>query len=217
MTTTEHNQEDAFLSYDWTNKFQFPDVTGITYLTQKSEVGGPLVPLGAQYGRNITTMLAATDLLDQARQAKQRFIGESMQTVLNQIGSHQTEMVTGTTSITQRRIVVNLGVAVIITALLIVSALLIILVAWNTRLRNRSLNLAQNPTSTAAIASMIVPEPATQMLFDGLDRSSEEVMRKQLDGYVFSLRNGILYAFDLKISSQRSRKLLVHPRSDISS
>ncbi|RDW82963.1 hypothetical protein BP5796_04454 [Coleophoma crateriformis] len=197
--------EAAFLSYNWTGKFQFPDVTGIPYMKQSSEVGGPLVPLGAQYGRNITTMLAATDFLDQARQVKQRFLGESMQTALNNIGIGQAESILGTTSISQRRIVVNLGSAIILTALLIISALLIIVVAWLTRLSKRPLNLVQNPTSTVAIASMIVPETATQRLFDGLDRSSENVMREQLDGYVFNLRNGVLYAYDLKMPNQRSQ------------
>ncbi|RDW71544.1 hypothetical protein BP6252_08107 [Coleophoma cylindrospora] len=197
--------EAAFLSYNWTEKFQSPDVTGSPYLKQSSEVGGPLVPLGAQYGRNITTMLATTDFLDQARQVKQRFLGESMQTALNNLGIQQAESVLGTTSISQRRIVVNLGAAIILTTLLIISALLIIVVAWLTRLSKRPLNLVQNPTSTVAIASMIVPETATQRLFDGLDRSSEKVMRKQLDGYVFTMRNGVLYAHDLKMPNQRSQ------------
>jgi hypothetical protein len=100
--------------------------------------------------------------------------------------------------IPKQRLVVNLAASALSTAVFLLSALVILAIAYCTRLRRRPLNIAQDPRSIATVASLIRSLPATRALFEGLDRSSEKDMLKRLDGYIFYLRSGQLHAVHIQ-------------------
>lgn len=81
---------------------------------------------------------------------------------------------------------------------------MLVLVMIETRLSKRPLNLVQRPTVISAVTSMVASEPSTRAVFQGLDLSSDEAMRRTLDGYLFSLRNGILYTHKAERNEQFS-------------
>jgi hypothetical protein len=100
--------------------------------------------------------------------------------------------------IPKQRLVVSLAASALSTAVLFLSALVILPIAYCTRLRRRPLNITQDPGSITSIASLIRSSPATRALFEGLDRSSEKDMLKRLDGYIFYLRSGQLHAVHIQ-------------------
>ncbi|KUJ17961.1 uncharacterized protein LY89DRAFT_781079 [Mollisia scopiformis] len=197
--------ENTFLSQNWSTKFQPPDSSTNPVMTIRPGIGGPLILVGAQNGFDIPAMIANPNLVDQGRQVKQRLLGESMQPIFQQIGTQQAEDIQGQIGVNEERIVVSLIIGTLLTVVLFMSTFMIGLVVYFTRLRKRPLNLYQNPTSTAAAASLIRSEPSSRSIFEGLDRSSEDAMLRQLDGYVFSLRDGVLYSYHVKDNFQESK------------
>ncbi|KAH6683362.1 hypothetical protein B0J14DRAFT_556608 [Halenospora varia] len=195
--------ETAFLSQNWSSKFQPPDTSSNPALPVRPQIGGPLILVGAQNDFDLIAMINNPNLGAQAQQVKQRFLGEAMQSIFENTGQAQSSIVKGRSAVSERRIVVSLVIGTLLSVMFFWSALMIAMVAWYTRLRSRPLNLARNPTSASAVASMVASEPSTRALFEGLDRSSEEAMLRALDGYHFSLRGGILYAHDFRSMEQK--------------
>ncbi|KAH7399809.1 hypothetical protein BKA64DRAFT_722635 [Cadophora sp. MPI-SDFR-AT-0126] len=196
--------ENAFLSQNWTSKFQAPNSAGIPTQALRPQIGGPLILVGAQNNFDLRAMIGNSNLPDQARQVQQRFLGESMQSLFRNSGTEKSDNIPGQIVHAERRIIASLTVGVLLTTMLLLSSLMIAMVTYHTRFDRRPLNLYQDPASTLAVASLIRSESSTRALFDGLDRSSESSMLKQLDGYSFSLRSGVLYAFDMKDAYEQS-------------
>jgi hypothetical protein len=196
--------EASFLSQHWSSKFQSPNSSSNPGLPLRPKFGGPLNLLGAQNGFDLPRMLANPNLVDQARQIKQRFLGESMIASFDRIGSENPEPIAGTTAIIERRIVVSTVVGIILAATMLLSALMLLLVAFHTRLRQRPLNLPQDPASFKVIASLISSRSDTRGLFEDMDRASEYAMRHKLAGNILSLRNGELYEHGVNEASQYS-------------
>ncbi|KAH8599119.1 hypothetical protein B0O99DRAFT_613050 [Bisporella sp. PMI_857] len=149
-------------------------------------------------------MLTNPDLMNQARQIKQRYFGESLMATLSKEGSHQTDSIEGMISFAQRRIVVSFPVGILLTVVLLISSLQIGLVTGYTRLNERPLNLSHDPSSVIAMASLISTGQNTRALFEGLDTASQEWMRKQLGRNIFYLRHGVLYSYDVRDTYQFS-------------
>jgi hypothetical protein len=198
--------ENVFLSQNWSTKFQPPDASTNPTLAIRSEIGGPLILVGAQNNFDIEAMVNNPSLVEQAQRVKQRLLGESMQSIFRQIGTQKADSVSGRVFVNEERIVASFVIGILLTSVLLISALMIPLVWYHTRLTRRPLNLTQNPNSTLAIASIVRVQPSTRALFEDLDRSSAETMIKQLDGYVFFLRNGVLYAHDVSYTHREAGK-----------
>jgi hypothetical protein len=198
------NFETAFLSQDWSSKFQAPNWSTISDLPLRPKFGGPLNLLGAQNKFNLSKMLANSNLTDQARQIKQRFFGESMMSAFYQIGSQQSEPIPGTTAVAERRIVVSRAVGIILSVALLLSSFMLLLVTWFTQLRQRPLNLLQDPASLEVIASLISSRPDIQSLFEGTDRACEYAMNRKLTSRVLCLRDGELYVCGMNDAFQPS-------------
>jgi hypothetical protein len=196
--------EKAFLSDAWSSKFQPPDPSSNSTPPIRPRLGGPLVLLGAQSGFDVTKMMSDSNLVDQARQIKQRFLGESLLAAFQQLGDQRRESVNGQVSTNEQKIVVSLPAGIILVATLLLSSLMIGLVTGYTRLHERPLNLLQDPSSSKAVASLISSGQNTRPLFEGLDTSSEVSMRKQLSRHVFHLRHGIIYSYDVRDTYQQS-------------
>jgi len=167
-------------------------------------IGGPLALLGAQNNFDLAKMLADPSLADQARQIKQRFFGESLQAALQTNTAQTIGSTNGNMVAIEQRIVLSLPIGIILTMMFFASSLMIGLTVGYTRLHERPLNLAQDPGSTSAMASLISSGQNTRALFEGLDTSSQHAMRRQLGKQVFYLRHGIIYSYDVRDAYQQS-------------
>lgn len=198
--------EASFLSQSWSTKFQSPNSSSNHNLPLRPKFGGPLNLLGAQNNFDVSRMMVNSNLVDQARQIKQRFLGESMTASFNRIGSENAGPIAGKTAVVERRIVVSTVVGIILAATMLLSAFMLLLVAFHTRLRQRPLNLPQDPVSFKVIASLVASRSDTRVLFEDTDRASEYAMRHKLAGIMLSLRNGELYESGVNEASQYSSK-----------
>lgn len=198
--------ESAFFSQNWSSKLQAPDLSSNPLLPVRPKLGGPLILLGAQNNFDIQSMLADSNLTDQARQIRQRFFGESMMATFNQLGNQRTNSTEGQVSVGQRRIIVSFPVGILLTAVFLICSLKIGLVTGFTRLNERPLNISQDPSSTLAAASLISAGQNTRALFEGLDSTSQAWMRKQLGRNIFYIRHGVLYSYDIRDTYQHSGK-----------
>lgn len=196
--------ENGFLTQDWSSKFQSPRSTSSPPLPLRPRLGGPMALLGAQNDYDLAKMSTSPNLVDQARQIKQRFFGESMQAAFQSIKPGQVASVTGRIAVSERRIVVSLGVGIVLMIALFLSSLITGLVIGYTRLHERPLNLLHDPSSAKTIASLISSGQNTRPLFEGLDTSSEAAMRKHLSRHVFYLRHGVIYSYDVRDTFQNS-------------
>jgi len=193
--------ENSFLSQNWSSKFQLPQ-SSMTLISPR--IGGPLALLGAQNNFDLAKMLADPSLADQARQIKQRFFGESLQAALQTNTAQTIGSTNGNMVAIEQRIVLSLPIGIILTMMFFASSLMIGLTVGYTRLHERPLNLAQDPGSTSAMASLISSGQNTRALFEGLDTSSQHAMRRQLGKQVFYLRHGIIYSYDVRDAYQQS-------------
>lgn len=200
--------ENSFLSQNWATKFQSSNSSLNPDLPIRPKLGGPLSLLGAENSFNLPEMLANSNLTVQARQIKQRFLGESMMSSFSLIGAHNAESIAGTSATAERRIVVSFAVGIVLTVAMLLSTCMLLLVAFHTRPHKRPLNLLQDPSSIKGMASLISSRPDIRSLFEGTDRASEYAMRHKLTGYVLYLRNGELHAYGMNDISQLSSKSL---------
>jgi len=197
--------ESSFLSQDWSTKFHSPDLASNPLLSLRPKFGGPLALVGAQNDFNLQTMFRNPNIVDQARRIKQRFFGEAIMASFTNT-NNQSPIVTvgGNISIGERRIVASFPVGILLTAVFLLCSLQIGLVTGYTRLHERPLNLSQDPSSVAALASLVSTGQNTRALFEGLDATSEAWMHKQLSRNVFFLRHGVLFSFDVRDTYQYS-------------
>lgn len=195
--------EKAFMSSDWQSKFQAPISTS-NPPTSRPKLGGPLTLLGARNNFDITKMMDNPNLVDEARQIKQRFFGESLLATLGTPGTPSLDLVKGQILVSEQKIVVSLSVGIILIVALLVSSLVTGLVMGYTRLNERPLNLSQDPATTKGMASLISAGQNTRAAFDGLDTSSENAMQRQLSKHVFHLRHGVIYSYDVRDAYQQS-------------
>jgi len=192
--------EDTFLSQNWSSKFREP-----SYSTRPlAHIGGPLILVGAQNNYDLRAMIANPNVLGQARQVKQRFLGESMQPVFARIGVQQADSIFGKTAMNERRIVANFAVGVILVVSFLLAVAMIILAMFHTRLSRRPLNLSRDPAPTMGTASLVCSESATRVLFNELDQSSEQVMIQHLDKYLFYLTSGTLHAYNINNTHEQA-------------
>ncbi len=135
--------ERAFLNRNWTS---------VIYTTQPSQspnFGGVSALLAALYDFTPVAMLGADSVVEHAQRIKQRFLGEM---ALNTITNNSPVTQSGSTTNTERRVVVNLPVAIALAVLFTISAGLTSLALWTSP--RRSLNLHNDPASVAAVIKL---------------------------------------------------------------
>lgn len=135
--------ENAFLNRNWTSVI-YP-----SYPSSTPNWGGVSVLLAALYDFAPLSMIGEESVVDQAQRIKQRFLGEMM---LNTIARNSPTQQTGTMTVTERRIVVNLPIAISLAVLFILSAGLIAFALWKSG--RRPLNLYHDPASVAALVQL---------------------------------------------------------------
>lgn len=198
--------ERNFRDQDWVSKFKAPDESNNPSQLIRPRFAGPLVLIGSQSAFSIVDIIGNKDIAKQARRIKQRMFGENLQAYFSEADPNGSVIVSGTTNRSERRVVVNLVVGVLLIVTLFLSMLVILGAMFCTRLSRRPLNLLENPTSAGAIASLVQSEPNTRLLFEGMDQSSEEEILKRLEHYQFYLKDGVLHARLLDDAQQTKGK-----------
>jgi hypothetical protein len=186
--------QDLFLNPNWTTKLYPPN-----YDTRPS-TGGPLVSLAAMYNFDTLAMIADKDLLANALRVKRRFFGEILQTSFVSIGDQATTPIQGEIVNVRRRIVVNTGIAITLSSLLLISGIMLFLILISSP-QKRTLNLFHDPATAMAAASLIANEPNTRSCVDGTDGMSRKELQDLLIGKKFHLDNGTLV-----VSKSRTNK-----------
>ena len=186
--------QDLFLNPNWTTKLYPPN-----YGTRPS-TGGPLVALAALYNFDTLAMIADKNLLANALRIKRRFFGEILQASFVSIGGQATTPIQGEMVNVRRRIVVNTGIAIALSSLLLISGIVLSLILISAP-QKRTLNLFHDPATAMAAASLIANEPNTRSCVDGTDGMSRKELQDLLIGKKFHLDNGTLF-----VSESRTNK-----------
>lgn len=121
---------------------------------------GAAALLGVKYDWNISTMMAAADLPQEAAKLRQRFFAETLRTSLDYQGASNIELVPGERVATERRILVNKLVAIAFCSLLSVSFFSFATLMWCSQTTKRPLHLRHDPISVLGLCDTVY---ATQL------------------------------------------------------
>ncbi|KIW10142.1 hypothetical protein PV08_11103 [Exophiala spinifera] len=135
--------DNAFLNRNWTSMI-YP-----SYPSSTPQWGGVSVLLAALYDFAPLSMFGKESVVNRAQKIKQRFLGEMM---LNTVARNSPTQQAGTVTVTERRVLVNLPIAISLAVLFILSAALIAFALWESG--RRHLNLFHDPASIAALIQL---------------------------------------------------------------
>lgn len=173
--------ETAFLHKNWTNMIYTPDYNG------QNAYGGPSAPLAALYNFDSASLIDSSAVVENVHKIKQRFLGEMvMATVAENSPVSQTGQITNT----QRRVVVNLPVAIPLAALFIITSVMIGAVLFLSS--RRRLNLHNDPASVAAAVKLVEGNTTIRDSFDRLNQRKDLDVDDALMGTTHFLSNGTI-------------------------
>jgi hypothetical protein len=173
--------ETAFLHRNWTNMIYTPDING------QNAYGGPSALLGALYNFDSASLMSSRAVMENVQKIKQRFLGEMvMATVAENSPVSQTGQITDT----QRRVVVNLPVAIPLAALFIITSLMIggVLLLSS----RRQLNLHNDTASIAAVVKLVDGNPTIQDNFRTWNQRKDLDLDDALMGTTHFLSDGTI-------------------------
>jgi hypothetical protein len=154
---------------------------------------GPAGALAAHYKMDIALMAAsdAPNLSLAAQLVKQEFLNTVLLSTFTNLGANgDVSKLTGLTTSTAARLLVVPGFSYGLGAILVVLGFAAAALTILTNLKRRPLQLHRDP-ATAAAAALIVEN--SEIPFNGLDHASEIMLRHQLEGEVFKMRDGKLH------------------------
>jgi hypothetical protein len=154
---------------------------------------GATALLSTMYSQNMTAMIEDPDLPSKATRIRRRFFAETLQTTFSAAGMTTEEIVSGTKSNRERRIIVSMPVASIICGLSIFSFALLVIVLLLLRSGHRPLNAVHNPTTTAGILSMVQSNHTLLSMFRNKNPYARRNLKAKLRGHVFVTSPGTLY------------------------
>ncbi|KAK1146420.1 hypothetical protein N8T08_003207 [Aspergillus melleus] len=155
-------------------------------------LGGPAILLGASYGFNMTDILHDPNMIQRAAEVKQRFFGEALQASVTHQGASEEVPVNGQITAFEKRVVVVKGPAVALAVILFLSFCLLLVVWRCSRLRQRPLNLKNDPATTAEVASLVTHDSRIRSSFSGLSVTPPKEMEKLLQGRHYQTEPQIL-------------------------
>jgi hypothetical protein len=154
---------------------------------------GATALLSTMYSQNMSAMIQDPDIPRNAARIRRRFFAETLQTTFSASGMTNGEIVSGTKSNLERRIVVSMPVASVICGLTIFSFVLLIIVLLLLRSGHRRLNALHNPTTIAGILSMVQSNHTSLSTFRDMSPYSRRGLKAKLRGHVFVTSPGTLY------------------------
>jgi hypothetical protein len=154
---------------------------------------GAAALLSTMYSRNMTAMIQDTDLPSKAARIRRRFFAETLQTTFSASGTTAEQIVSGTKSSRERRVIVSMPIASVICGLSIFSFFLLAIVFLLLRSGHRRLNTFHNPTTVVGILSMVQSNDILLSMFRNMSPYSRRIIKGELRNRVFVTSPGTLY------------------------
>ncbi|KAK6373895.1 hypothetical protein LTS17_007864 [Exophiala oligosperma] len=183
--------ENAFLNQNWTSVI-YP-----SYPSSTPKWGGVSVLLAALYEFAPLSMIGKESVVDQAQRIKQRFLGEMM---LNTVVRNPLTQQTGNVIVTERRVVVNLPIAVSLAVLFVLSAGLIAFALLASG--RRQLNLYHDPASVAALVQLTEDDTVLRNRLKIEQSISSPGNGTQIRSMRHYLRDGTISTIENKVNKQ---------------
>lgn len=162
--------QDMTLTSDW-NSYM---------ISSSSMMGGASVILGALYDYNMTDLVNEPDLVTSAAKAKQRYLGEVIQSGLSQDNASKIVPMQAQIRAVETRVVVQSGPALALGILFGLCFLLLLVVWWTSQSNRRPLNLIKDPATTAGVAYLVTQNPRARSGFQSLRQPSSNDLQKRL-------------------------------------
>lgn len=156
-------------------------------------VTGPGIALGASWQYNISRMIEATELVETARRIKGRMFAEILRDSLPRSEFFKQEMVKGTVSVLEERIVVLPEISIAICVLFLISFFLLLSLLWTSRIHRRPLQLHSDPGSTVGLGALIHPQRTHLATLKRMHSAPREEISKILRSETFRTSGGTLY------------------------
>lgn len=157
---------------------------------------GAAALLGTQWAWNITKMMDAADLPQEAARMRRRFFAETLRTSLDSQGASKMEHVLGDRVLPERRILVNKPIAIAICALLSISFFSFAALLWYSQPTRRPLRLHRDPSSVLGLCEIASATPAVLSSFRSLDLAPRSLLKAQFGTRTFASSTKGLYEVD---------------------
>lgn len=173
----------AFLHKNWTSMLYTADVNG------QDTYGGPSALLAALHNFDSTNIINSGTVVENAQKIKQRFLGEMVMATIAETSPETSPVAeTGQITETQRRVIVNLPIAIALATLFILTSIMIAaLLLLSSR---RHLNLHNDPASVAAVVTLVEGNHPIHEGFQKWDQRKDLDLDDALAGATHFLNNG---------------------------
>jgi hypothetical protein len=152
-------------------------------------------------------MIEATELVETARRIKGRMFAEILRDSLPRSEFFKQEMVKGTVSVLEERIVVLPEISIAICVLFLISFFLLLSLLWTSRIHRRPLQLHSDPGSTVGLGALIHPQRTHLATLKKMHSAPRQEISKILRSETFRTSGGTLYQGSAVSSSGNSSPL----------
>ena len=153
---------------------------------------GAMKLVATQYEFDKKKMFNDTELPKKAAKLQRRHFGEILRTSLDANGASKDEELTGTTTVSQRRITVRMEAAAALISLLAFCFFSMLGIIWLSSVRRRPLHLTHEPATVLGTVSLVASNPSVLSSLRDLDQASTGELRSALKGRYFSTSHGHL-------------------------
>jgi hypothetical protein len=149
--------------------------------------------LGIPWNFIASEMIDDSDLVAEARRIKGRIFSEIVRDSLSRPEMLNNELVPGTVTVVEERIVVLREMAIALCILFLVSFVLLVALFWFSRIERRPLQLHSDPGSTVGLAALLNPHLTSLATLRKLHAARRRELNKTLRSETFRTSSGTLY------------------------
>lgn len=171
----------------------YTDPKWYEYIASQGEFNGALAMLASQYDFNLTRMRTEPTIQEKAARIRGRHFGELLRASLEESTAPQTEEVDGKRSTIERRVIVQLEVAVTVATLFFLSSIMLLWVIWLSRLARRPLNLTHDPATVLGCMTIVASNESLLLSLCGLDQANKRELELALSSRMYSTSPGLLH------------------------
>jgi hypothetical protein len=181
---------DIYTSPDWS--LFVPQGAALDRYVRAKAFGGSSAMLGIHYNFSVSTMMPDSELLVHAARVRHRFFAEVLGATFQHDGSSDKIRTTGVRHMSVRKIVVSGQAASIISALLLTSSLVLLVVLCLTRNSSRVLGVRDDPSTVLGLIAWASSEATVLRSFAKLDLASRMSLKDELAGKIYITQKGRL-------------------------
>ncbi|KAF1965119.1 hypothetical protein BU23DRAFT_629080 [Bimuria novae-zelandiae CBS 107.79] len=153
---------------------------------------GAMALVATQYEFDYYKMMNDTKLPETAARLQRRHFGELLRTSLDVRGASQTEAISGSLVVSERRIIVRMEAAATLVALFAFCFFTMLGIIWLSSVRRRPLHLTHEPATVLGAVSLVSSNPSVLSCLRELDQASTGELRAALKSRYFSASHGHL-------------------------